>query len=149
MILFADSSPANTEVQSEVIDNRTLSGRLDIGLEGRVTGRGLARQSRGNTLQLGVSDHGARLLDGGFLSSLLLFYPGTGLTARIHDIAGALLDEGHARAVDPLLFRLLDGQGLDVGLKVFRSLVPRTLSASYSRSWRLSDCKLVWHGCKS
>lgn len=103
----------------------------------------------GDALQLGVSDQRASLLDGSIFSSLLLLNPGARLSARVCDVAGARLDEGHAGAVDPFLLRLFDWQGLNIRLKVVGSLFPGTLFAGSSRSDWLICRKLAGNWGKS
>lgn len=125
VLVLAQTSPADTKVHGEVINNgvgrclgRSLSAcDVSIGLGG------LTRRNCGvcevEPLRLvasqGWSILGELLLGYSGLDELasmglsgLLFDPSARLGGGINDIASLLLDEDHARAIFPLVFRLFD-----------------------------------------
>jgi len=70
-----------------------------------------------------------------FLSRLLL-NPGARLAAGIGNVTSALFDESHPRAIDPLVFGLLDDGGFDHLLrriKIDGCLVSRSFATSDGR----------------
>lgn len=125
VLVLAQTSPSDTKVHGEVV-NDGVGRRLRRGVaacDASVHLGGLTRRKDGvcevETLRLvasqGWSILGELLLGNGGLDKLagvllsgLLFDPGARLSGSIDNIASLLLDEDHARAIFPLVFRLFD-----------------------------------------